>query len=100
MLIMYAAKVVEFGNSDTVFSAPLHPYTKMLIEALPTIGDTHVREGVSGRPPSLWDKLTGCRFSARCPLVTDICKTQEPPLVEHKPGHFSACHHADKVAVA
>jgi peptide/nickel transport system ATP-binding protein len=100
MLIMYAAKVVEFGDSETVFSAPLHPYTKMLIEALPTIGDTHVREGVSGRPPSLWDKLTGCRFAPRCPLVTDICKTQEPPFAEHKPGHFSACHHADKVAVA
>jgi peptide/nickel transport system ATP-binding protein len=100
MLIMYAAKVVEFGNSDTVFSAPLHPYTKMLIEALPTIGDTHVREGVSGRPPSLWDKLTGCRFAPRCPLATDICKTQEPPFAEHKPGHFSACHHSDKVALA
>jgi peptide/nickel transport system ATP-binding protein len=100
MLIMYAAKVVEFGDSETVFSAPLHPYTKMLIEALPTIGDTHVREGVSGRPPSLWDKLTGCRFAPRCPLATDICKTQEPPFAEHKPGHFSACHHADKVAVA
>jgi peptide/nickel transport system ATP-binding protein len=97
MLIMYAAKVVEFGDSEKVFSAPLHPYTKMLTEALPTIGDAHVREGVSGRPPSLWDKLTGCRFAARCPLATDICKTQEPPLAEHTPGHFSACHHADKV---
>jgi peptide/nickel transport system ATP-binding protein len=100
MLIMYAAKVVEFGDSEKVFSAPLHPYTKMLTEALPTIGDAHIREGVSGRPPSLWDKLTGCRFAARCPLATDICKAQEPPLTEHKPGHFSACHHADKVGVA
>ena len=99
MLIMYAAKVVEFGDSEKVFATPLHPYTKMLTEALPTIGDTHVREGVSGRPPSLWDKLTGCRFAARCPLVTEVCKTQEPPLTEHKPGHLSACHHADKVGV-
>jgi peptide/nickel transport system ATP-binding protein len=100
MLIMYAAKVVEFGDSEKVFSAPLHPYTKMLTEALPTIGDAHIREGVSGRPPSLWDKLTGCRFAPRCPLATEVCKTQEPPLTEHKPGHFAACHHADKVAVA
>jgi peptide/nickel transport system ATP-binding protein len=97
MLIMYAAKVVEFGDSESVFAAPLHPYTKMLIEALPTIGDDHVREGVSGRPPSLWDKLTGCRFAARCPLFNDICKTQEPAFIEHKPGHFAACHHTDKV---
>ena len=100
MLIMYAAKVVEFGDSEKVFAGPLHPYTKMLIEALPTIGDAHIREGVSGRPPSLWDKLTGCRFAARCPLATDICKIQEPPLVEHKPGHLSACHHADKVGAS
>ena len=97
MLIMYAAKVVEFGNSETIFAAPLHPYTKMLIDSLPTIGDDHLREGVAGRPPSLWDKLHGCRFADRCPLATEICRAQEPALVEHKPGHFSACHHAEKV---
>ena len=97
MLIMYAAKVVEFGDSEGVFEAPLHPYTKMLTEALPTIGDDHIREGVSGRPPSLWDDLQGCRFAARCPLVTEICRTKEPGLIEHRPGHFAACHHAEKV---
>lgn len=93
MLIMYAAKVVEFGKSDDVFSAPLHPYTRMLISALPTIGDDEIREGVSGRPPSLWDNLKGCRFAARCPLATDLCRTDEPELIEHKPGHFAACHY-------
>ena len=97
MLIMYAAKVVEFGDSEDVFGAPLHPYTKMLTESLPTIGDDQVREGISGRPPSLWEDLHGCRFAARCPLVTEVCRTQEPELVEHRPGHFAACHHADKV---
>lgn len=97
MLIMYAAKVVEFGDSEDIFATPLHPYTKMLTESLPTIGDDHMREGVSGRPPSLWDELQGCRFAARCPLATEICRAQEPPLIEHRPRHFSACHHADKV---
>ncbi|MCB9461088.1 MAG: ABC transporter ATP-binding protein [Anaerolineaceae bacterium] len=97
MLIMYAAKVVEFGDSEDVFSTSLHPYTKMLTDSLPTIGDDHIREGVSGRPPSLWDELVGCRFAARCPLATEICRQQEPALLEHKPGHFSACHHADQV---
>ena len=97
MLIMYAAKVVEFGDSEDIFSAPLHPYTKMLTESLPTIGDDHMREGVSGRPPSLWDDLKGCRFAARCPLATEICRTQEPELLEHQPGHFAACHHTEKV---
>lgn len=97
MLIMYAAKVVEFGDSEDVFKAPLHPYSKMLTESLPTIGDDLMREGIDGRPPSLWENLSGCRFAARCPLVTELCRTQEPELIEHRPGHFAACHHADKV---
>ena len=97
MLIMYAAKVVEFGNSEEVFRAPMHPYTKMLIEALPTIGDAHQRDGVSGRPPSLWETLVGCRFAARCPFATELCRREEPAFIERQPGHFAACHHVDMV---
>ncbi len=52
MLIMYAAKEVEFGESAEVFSAPLHPYIRMLIDSLPNIGDDHMRQGVAGRPPA------------------------------------------------
>ena len=100
MLIMYAAKVVEFGDSDSVFKAPLHPYTKMLIEALPTIGDAKEREGIAGRPPSLWENLIGCRFAVRCPFASDLCKTEDPSFIEHQPGHFAACHHTDKVTRA
>lgn len=96
MLIMYAAKAVEFGDSNVIFSEPLHPYTKMLINALPTIGDEHHREGVSGRPPSLWENLTGCRFADRCPLATELCRTTEPAFEEFRPGHFVACHHAEQ----
>jgi peptide/nickel transport system ATP-binding protein len=95
MLIMYAAKAVEFGDSASIFHEPLHPYTRMLINSLPTIGDTHMRQGVAGRPPSLWDKLQGCRFAARCPLATELCRAAEPAFVEVKPGHFAACHYAD-----
>lgn len=98
MLIMYAAKAVEFGDSETIFHEPLHPYTRMLINSLPTIGDTHTRQGVAGRPPSLWDKLQGCRFAARCPLATDLCRSVEPAFIEVKPGHFAACHYADAVS--
>lgn len=95
MLIMYAAKAVEFGDSEAIFRAPLHPYTKMLINALPTIGDAHTREGVAGRPPSLWEDLRGCRFAPRCPLATDHCRTVEPEFIEYQPGHWAACHYAD-----
>jgi peptide/nickel transport system ATP-binding protein len=94
MLIMYAAKAVEYGDSDSVFAAPLHPYTRMLISSLPTIGDDRAREGIPGRPPSLWGNLAGCRFADRCPLATDRCRAQEPALIEHRPGHFAACHYA------
>ena len=94
MLIMYAAKAVEYGDSESVFREPLHPYTKMLISSLPTIGDDRARTGIPGRPPSLWGDLRGCRFADRCPLATDLCRTQEPPLAEYRPGHFAACHYA------
>ena len=95
MLIMYAAKVVEFGDSKDVFEAPLHPYTKMLTESLPTIGDDKVREGIAGRPPSLWEDLRGCRFAPRCPLATELCRAQEPELIKHRLRHFAACHYAE-----
>ncbi len=94
MLIMYAAKAVEYGESDGVFTAPLHPYTRMLISSLPTIGDDRARHGIPGRPPSLWGELRGCRFADRCPLATDRCRTEEPALLEHRPGQFAACHYA------
>lgn len=95
MLIMYAAKAAEFGDSETIFRKPLHPYTKMLIESLPTIGEDHLREGIAGRPPSLWEIPSGCRFAARCPLATELCTTEDPVFREIHPGHFVACHYAD-----
>ncbi len=95
MLVMYAAKAVEYGDSETVFSHPLHPYTRMLIDSLPTIGDDHMRQGVPGSPPSLWDVQTGCRFAARCPLATELCRVKDPAFVEYRPGHFAACHYAE-----
>lgn len=98
MLIMYAGKAVEYGPTDQIFSEPLHPYTLLLTSSLPTIGDDRAREGLPGRPPSLWDPPSGCRFAPRCPLATDICRQTEPPLVELKPDHFTACHHVDKIA--
>lgn len=98
MLIMYAAKAAEYGDSEEIFNRPLHPYTRMLINSLPTIGDDRAREGIPGRPPSLWNKMQGCRFADRCPLATERCRNEEPAFVEHRPGHFAACHYADTVA--
>lgn len=95
MMIMYAAKTVEYANTDDIFREPLHPYTLMLTSSLPTIGDDRARTGLPGRPPSLWDPPKGCRFAMRCPLATALCHKSEPQLLEHQPGRFSACHHVD-----
>ena len=97
MLIMYAAKAVEYADTEEIFRRPLHPYTLMLTNSLPTIGDDRARQGLPGRPPSLWETPPGCRFAPRCPLATELCRMQDPPLKEYRPGHFSACHHADRV---
>jgi peptide/nickel transport system ATP-binding protein len=97
MLIMYAAKAVEYADTEDIFRQPLHPYTLMLTSSLPTIGDDRARQGLPGRPPSLWETPQGCRFAPRCPLATDLCRSQEPPLAEQRPGHFSACHYAERV---
>jgi len=94
MLIMHAAKAVEYGDSESVFASPLHPYTGMLINSLPTIGDDRAREGIPGRPPSLWQSLEGCRFADRCPLATARCRAEEPAQLDHRPGQFAACHYA------
>lgn len=97
MLIMYAAKAVEYADTADIFREPLHPYTLMLTSSLPTIGDDRARQGLPGRPPSLWEPPVGCRFAPRCPLAADLCRTVEPPLAEHRPGRFSACHYAEQV---
>jgi peptide/nickel transport system ATP-binding protein len=97
MLIMYAAKAVEYADTNAIFHEPLHPYTLMLTNSLPTIGDDRARQGLPGRPPSLWNPPQGCRFAPRCPLATDLCRAKEPLLREHQPGRFSACHYAESV---
>ena len=88
---MYAAKAVEYGPSAQIFSRPRHPYTKMLIEALPQVGDDHERQGVEGRPPSLYGELRGCRFADRCKKAQAICREQDPELREMAVGHQAAC---------
>jgi len=91
--IMYAGKIVERSSAVEVFANPQHPYTKGLIAAFPNIkGDRKMPASIAGNPPNLIRPPPGCRFSDRCYMVQDICKGEEPPLIEVLPGHFAACH--------
>jgi peptide/nickel transport system ATP-binding protein len=91
MVIMYAGKVAEIAPTQEIFDRPLHPYTEMLINALPRMGDDEERVGIRGRPPSLLNPPSGCRFADRCYLAIDRCRQVEPALIELEPGHFAAC---------
>jgi peptide/nickel transport system ATP-binding protein len=93
ILVMYAGKLAEKAQAETVVHSPRHPYTQLLLSALPEVGVRYEEKrlsGIPGRPPSLLDPPTGCRFSARCPLVFAKC-VEEPPFAETEAGHRAAC---------
>ncbi len=89
--IMYAGRLVEEGRTADVFRNPRHPYTVNLISALPRIGRENRNKGLEGAPPNLANPPAGCRFHPRCPLAMDICRRENPPMVEVVPGHRAAC---------
>ena len=92
MAIMYSGGVVELGNTEDIFGDPIHPYTTMLVGALPRVGEDIQRVGIPGRPPALKDPPPGCRFAPRCPHATDRCRKEVPAFREVRPGRFAACH--------
>ena len=96
MGIMYSGSFVELGPTEAIFDDPIHPYTKMLIGALPRVGDKSQKVGIPGRPPALKNPPPGCRFAARCPQATDKCRQDPAPeFREIKPGRFAACHYLE-----
>ncbi len=92
MAIMYSGSVIELGDTEEIFSDPVHPYTQMLVAALPRVGDKSQKVGIPGRPPALKNPPPGCRFAPRCPKATDRCRSEVPKFREVKPGRFAACH--------
>ena len=83
LLVMYAAQVAELGKTRQVFDKPLHPYTRGLLEAFPSIrGQKRHLVGIPGAPPDLLRPPAGCRFAPRCPHVTARCVAAEPKLLQ------------------
>ena len=82
--VMYAGKIVEYGDAETVFKRPIHPYTRALMSAFPSVtGEKHELATLAGDLPNPLALPTGCRFHPRCPYATDVCAEQEPPTVRH-----------------
>ncbi|HEY7264420.1 MAG TPA: ABC transporter ATP-binding protein [Trebonia sp.] len=94
LIVLYAGHIAESGPIEDVLASPKHPYTQLLLSAVP---DPRAPLGVAaetdqGEPPKVIDPAPGCRFRWRCPLAIDTCSSVTPVLAELAPGHQVACH--------
>lgn len=92
--VMYLGRIAERGPADDVIQNPFHPYTAALIAAVPVPDPTarRVKIVLKGEVPSAINPPTGCRFHTRCPFAQEICKKEEPQLVELEKNRYVACH--------
>ncbi|SDM22390.1 ABC transporter ATP-binding protein [Sediminibacillus halophilus] len=92
VMVMYAGEVVEIGEVKEIFNNPQHPYTKGLLASVPNVDDEHhTLESIPGSLPNLNETIEGCRFHPRCPLATDRCKREDPPIFDVMETHQSKC---------
>jgi len=104
VVVMYAGRKVEEAPADVLFEQPGHPYTKGLLGSIPHL-DTAARTDttrarlneIKGMVPSLFNLPKGCSFAPRCSFASDQCQARVPALEEHRPGHWIACWHADRL---
>ncbi|NED96766.1 ATP-binding cassette domain-containing protein [Phytoactinopolyspora alkaliphila] len=93
--VMYLGKIVEMGPAADVYGQPMHPYTRALMAAVPSL-ERRGRERivVRGDPPDPKHPPPGCAFHPRCPMAQDLCRAESPPVLEWLPGRHVACHFA------
>ncbi|MEK8127947.1 ABC transporter ATP-binding protein [Paenibacillus filicis] len=96
MIVMYAGRIVEVGTADRLFAQPRHPYTAGLLRSITTMDSDRNAPlyTIEGAPPSVSEFPSGCRFHPRCPLATDLCRSEVPRL-SGADGHTAACWHTD-----
>ena len=97
--VMYLGNIVELAPSEEIFKDPRHPYTVALLSSIPTTDPDDLNKEriiLEGNIPSPIRPPDGCKFHTRCFMACEKCKCVQPPLVEVEPGHFVACHFADK----
>ncbi len=96
VVVMYLGKVVEVADRQTLYEAPLHPYTRALLSAVPIpdpkLEATRERTVLRGEIPSPLTPPRGCVFHTRCPIAEARCSAEIPQLREIQPGHWGACH--------
>ncbi|PHQ71991.1 MAG: peptide ABC transporter ATP-binding protein [Sneathiella sp.] len=92
--VMYLGEIVEKGRTEDLFSAPAHPYTRILLDAVPKPGSGKKRDRIklAGNVTGQTEQRSGCSFQDRCPMARDICKIDKPPLINVGPDHTAACH--------
>ncbi len=96
--VMYAGRIMEYGNIKDVFKTSANPYTKALFGGFPSLKGPKKRiASIPGNPPSLVEPPSGCRFHPRCKYAKEICKTDRPPFVTLPTGQISLCHFAEQV---
>ena len=99
ILVMYMGQMVEKAPSKALFHAPMHPYTKGLLSAIPipSIRQKQKRIIMKGEITSPVNMKPGCRFAARCPYAQERCHQEQPVLKEMEPEHFVSCHFAEEI---
>ncbi|TFD70508.1 ABC transporter ATP-binding protein [Cryobacterium sp. Hb1] len=98
LAVMYAGRIVERGDTDTVLNRPAHPYTEALLRSVPQAADRGERLlTIPGSPPSPAQTPPGCSFNPRCRLAIDLCRSERPPLVEVTLDRAAACHRSEEL---
>ena len=97
VVVMYGGKVQEVAPVERLFDAPQHPYTKGLLESLPSVEGPRTARlpAIPGLVPSIHNLPAGCKFCTRCEMKVERCETEEPELIEVAPGHLVRCHLLD-----